>query len=347
MRIGVLDVGSNTAHLLIADGGVGVPLPLHAIKTRLRLAEHVDADGAVGPTAIDRLGDAVADAIAKARAWQVQELYAYATAVVRDAPNQEEILSAVWNRSGVRLGLLTGREEAELTFLAARRWMGWRSGPLLVLDIGGGSLEIAYGHDVAPQFAVSLPVGAGRLTRERLRGDPPSQRQLKALRRHVRDQLTEAATRMHWEGTGTAAATSRTFHQLARLCGAPPKRLGPFVPRHLRREDLEKQLKRLARLPAARRAKLPGISAPRARQSLAGAVVAHTTMTAFGLGEVTICPWALREGILLRRLEHAAWWEDHTTRLDVPDVRPPAPDLQAVADVVPLERVRASRVSDS
>ncbi|MCW6006455.1 Ppx/GppA family phosphatase [Micromonospora sp. CPCC 205371] len=345
MRIGVLDVGSNTAHLLIADGGVGVPLPLHAIKTRLRLAEHVDAEGALGAPAIDRLGDAVADAVAKARAWQVQELYAYGTAVVRDAPNQQEILSAVWNRSGVRLGLLTGREEAELTFLAARRWMGWRSGPLLVLDIGGGSLEIAYGHDVSPQFAVSLPVGAGRLTRERLRGDPPSRAKIKALRGHVRDQLAEAATRMHWEGTGTTTATSRTFHQLARLCGAPPKRLGPFVPRHLRRGELEKQLKRLARMRAAERAKLPGISAPRARQSLAGAIVAHTTMTAFGLDEVTLCPWALREGILLRSPDPGAWWADHPPRLAVPDIRPPAPDVGADADVVPLGRARTSRRS--
>jgi exopolyphosphatase / guanosine-5'-triphosphate,3'-diphosphate pyrophosphatase len=345
MRIGVLDVGSNTTHLLIAEGGVGLPLPLHAIKTRLRLAEHVDADGTVGESAVAQLAAAVQDAVAQARVWQVQELFVYATAVVRDAPNQQEVLSAVHDESGIRLGLLSGPEEAELTFLAARRWMGWRSGPLLLLDIGGGSLEIAYGHDISPDFAVSLTVGAGRLTRERLHGDPPSSAEVKAVRRHVRDQLTEAATRMHWEGPCTAVATSRTFHQLARLCGAPPRRLGPFVHRELHRQELKKQLARLARLPATERAKLPGISTPRARQSLAGAIVAHTTMTLFGLDGVTICPWALREGILLRRLEQATWWADHATQLDVPDLRPAAPQSHADADVVSLDQARTTRTS--
>jgi exopolyphosphatase/guanosine-5'-triphosphate,3'-diphosphate pyrophosphatase len=345
MRIGVLDVGSNTAHLLISDGSDGVPLPVHAVKTKLRLAEHVGADGGLSTRAVKRLAAAVNDAVAQAQQCQVGEWFSYATAVVRDAPNQQEILSAVQERSGVRLGLLSGREEAELTFLAARRWMGWRSGPLLLLDIGGGSLEIAYGQDVSPQFAVSLPLGAGRLTRERLHGDPPSRAEVKALRRYIGDQLAEAATRMHWEGPCTAVATSRTFHQLARLCGAPAKRLGPFVRRQLRRDDLKEQLKRLARLPAAERARLRGISAPRARQSLAGAVVAHTTMTLFGIDEVVICPWALREGILLRRLEHAAWWDQHKTRLDVPDLTPAEPGVpaEAAADVVPLKQARSAR----
>jgi exopolyphosphatase/guanosine-5'-triphosphate,3'-diphosphate pyrophosphatase len=345
MRIGVLDVGSNTAHLLIAEGGAGVPLPLHAVKTKLRLAEHVRSDGTVGTHAVERLAIAVQEAVAQARQSQVRQLFAYATAVVRDAPNQHDILSAVQECSGIQLGLLSGSEEAELTFLAARRWMGWRCGPLLLLDIGGGSLEIAYGQEVSPQFAISLPLGAGRLTRERLHGDPPAPAEVRALRRHITEQLTEAATRMQWEGPCTAVATSRTFHQLARLCGAPAKRLGPFVPRQLGRTDLKEQLKRLTRLPAAERAKLPGISAARSRQSLAGAVVAYTTMRLFGLDEVTICPWALREGILLRRLEQAAWWDQHTTPLDVPDLRPAVPpdNTGTGADVVPLKQAKSAR----
>jgi exopolyphosphatase / guanosine-5'-triphosphate,3'-diphosphate pyrophosphatase len=305
----------------------------------------VRSGGTVGTRAVERLAIAVQYAVAQAKQWQVRELFVYATAVVRDAPNQHEILTTVQDRSGVQLGLLSGDEEAELTFLAARRWMGWRCGPLLLLDIGGGSLEVAYGQDVSPQFAISLPLGAGRLTRERLHGDPPSLAEVKALRRHIADQLTEAATRMQWEGPCTAVATSRTFHQLARLCGAAPKRLGPFVPRQLGREDLKEQLKRLARLPAAKRAKLPGTSTPRSRQSLAGAVVAHTTMTLFGLDEVAVCPWALREGILLRRLEQAAWWHQHTTALDTLDLRPAVPPEHtgAGAEVVPLKQARSAR----
>jgi len=326
MRVGVLDVGSNSAHLLVADTGVGLPLPVHAVKTRLRLADKVDAVGALDLRAVARLAEVVDKAVAAAREWEVGQLFGYATAVVRDAPNRDQVLAAVQQRAGIRLGLLTGLEEGRLTFLAARRWMGWRSGPLLLLDIGGGSMEIAFGQDVVPEFAVSLPLGAARLTREMSLSDPARPAELRALRKKVRDELAQVATRMRWEGTRTAVATSRTFQQLARLCGAPPMRDGPFVPRVLRRDDLRAQLKRLAALPVAERDGLPGISAARARQSLAGAIVAHTAMSLLGVSEVVVCPWALREGILLRRLESATGWHTEDTALPVlrpsPVIRP-------------------------
>lgn len=320
-----------------------MPLPVRAVKTKLRLAERVGPDGSLSHSAVTRLASAVAGAVAQAREMGVEELFGYATAVVRDAPNRDEVLSAVHRRSGVTLGVLSGVEEAELTFLAARRWMGWRAGPLLLLDIGGGSVEVAFGQDVSTEIAVSLPLGAGRLTRERLRGDPPTRRQVKQLRAYLREELGEIAQRLSWAQPQTAVATSRTFHQLARLCGAAPRRRGPFEPRLLHRKDLRDQLGRLARLPAADRARLPGISRPRARQSLAGALVAHTAMDLFGLREVTVCPWALREGILLHRLESTDWWRERSLALGVrpprpaaPDVAPPAPP-HPLADVVPIE----------
>ncbi|MEJ3750004.1 Ppx/GppA family phosphatase [Actinomycetes bacterium KLBMP 9797] len=341
MRIGVLDVGSNTTHLLVADAVGGLPLPVHAKKTKLRLAERVDRTGALSAEAVDRLATAVAGAVGHARSWAVQELFGYATAVIRDAPNRDEALAAVHERAGVRLGLLEGREEAELTFLAARRWMGWRAGPMLLLDIGGGSLEIAYGNEVTPDFAVSLPLGAGRLTRERLTGDPPRPNQVRSLRAHVREQLEEVAVRLRWERAHTVVATSRTFHQLARLCGAPPRRKGPFVSRVLRRADLKEQVDLLARLSEAERARLPGISVARARQSLAGAIVAHTAMSMFGLREVTVCPWALREGILLRRVETPDGWGERALRFGVRAPRPAVPP-DDYADVVQLPVSSAS-----
>ncbi|GAB7044379.1 MULTISPECIES: Ppx/GppA family phosphatase [Catenuloplanes] len=318
MRIGVLDVGSNTAQLVVADVGDGVPLPVHAIKEPVRLAEVIGRDGALCAEAIDRLATAVGAAVAQARRWEVQELFAYATAVVRDAPNRDAALAGIEARTGVRLGTLSGTEEAELTFLAVRRWMGWRAGPLLLLDIGGGSAEIAYGHDLAPSFAVSLPIGAARITRERLRGDPPRSAKVDKVRGYLRRELGEVASRMRWDAPRTAVATSRTFQQLAQLCGAPPLRHGLFVPRVLRREELARQIGRLGALTAAKRARLPGISAPRARQSLAGALVAHTMLDMFGLDEVTICPWALREGILLRRVESAGSWAGRALTLAEP-----------------------------
>ena len=129
---------------------------------------------------------------------------------------------------------------------------------------------MACGRGRFPDFAASLPLGAGRLTREYLGGqDPPSEEDLRALRRRVRHQLRDVAERLRWEGPHAAVATSRTFQQLARLCGAAPGRQGLFVARQLNRGDLRACLPRLAALPAAERAALPGVSAPRARQSLA------------------------------------------------------------------------------
>ncbi|MBO1332228.1 Ppx/GppA family phosphatase [Streptomyces sp. VRA16 Mangrove soil] len=312
MRISVVDVGSNTVRLAIADARDGAPLPVHTSKRRLRLSEEVDGDRRLGPRAIRRIADAVADACAEAERWGSDEPFVFATAIVRDAPNRDEVLAAVTDGTGVRMRVLPGEVEAELTFLAARRWMGWRAGPLGVLDIGGGSLEVAFGRGRLPDFAVSLPLGARRLTREHL-GDAeqPDDASLRALRRHVRHQLRDVAARIRWEGPLTAAATSRTFTQLARLCGAPPGRHGPFVRRELHRADLRCAVSSLAELPVSRRAELPGISAPRAAQSLAGALVGHTAMKLMGIRRLTISPWAIREGILLRRIEgDTEWWTE-------------------------------------
>ncbi|AXK35688.1 Ppx/GppA family phosphatase [Streptomyces armeniacus] len=311
MRLAVVDVGSHTVRLEIADSGEAATLPVHTAKWRLRLARRVKADGHIPAGEVDRVCQAVAAARDEAQEWGAQEVFAVATAVVRAAPNRREVLDAVHDRSGVPLRVLSGKREAELAFLAARRWMGWQAGPLALVDIGGGSLEVAFGRTGLPDFAASAPLGAGLVTREFFAGqDPPRPRQIKAVRREVRRQLREPAARVRWEAPRTAVATSRTFEQLARLCGSAPKCEGPFVPRRLERGDLRRAVKQLASMPAAQRAKLPGISRARAEQSLAGAVVADVTMELLGLESVTICPWALREGVLLHRLESgdAAGW---------------------------------------
>ncbi|MDT0433773.1 Ppx/GppA family phosphatase [Streptomyces sp. NPDC005840] len=318
MRISVVDVGSKTVRLVVADAQGGVALPVHTAKWPLRLSEHLTADGSIDGAAVERIVASVAEARRTACRWGATAPLAFATTVVRSATNRREVLDAVRDGAGVDLCTLPGEVEAELTFLAARRWMGWRSGPLAMLDIGGGSLEVAFGRGRLPDFVASLPLGAGRLTEEFFTADdPPGPEVVRELRRRVRHQLRDAAARIRWEGPRTAVATSRTFQQLGRLCGAEPGRHGPFVERRLRRPDLRAGMERLAELPAAERAELPGISAPRSAQSLAGAVVAHTAMKLTGLKEVTICPWAIREGILLRHIEDGPdWWGEISSRLD-------------------------------
>ncbi|MGW6789477.1 Ppx/GppA phosphatase family protein [Streptomyces chartreusis] len=312
MRISVLDAGSNTVRLAVCDVGDGVPLPVHTAKWKLRLSEQVGADGCLGEEATDRLVKALRAACEMSRQWDAPEPLAFATAVVRDAPDRADVLAAVHSRTGLPLRVLPGEAEARLTFLGARRWMGWRSGPLALFDIGGGSLEVAFGRGRTPDFAASLPLGANRLSNEFFgSADPPSQADIVAMRRKVRHQLRDVSARIRWEHPHTAVATSRTFQQLARLCGAAPGRHGPFVERALRRQDLRRAIEQLSGLSADERAALPGISGPRSRQSLAGAIIGHAAMKLSGVKSLMICPWALREGILLRYLEDGAdWWAD-------------------------------------
>ncbi|MFD8169687.1 Ppx/GppA family phosphatase [Streptomyces cellulosae] len=306
MRLGVLDVGSNTVHLLVVDAHPGArPLPAHSHKTELRLAQLLDDEGAIGPDGIDRLVAVVHEALQAAEDKGVEELLPFATSAVRDARNADDVLARVREETGVELQVLSGEEEAKLTFLAARRWFGWSSGKLLVIDIGGGSLEIAYGMDEEPDAAVSLPLGAGRLTAGWLPGDPPEAEEVRALRRHVRTEIAHTVGEFSRFGAPDhVVATSKTFKQLARLAGAPGSAEGLYVQRELKRESLEAWVPRLAGMTAAERAELPGVSEARAGQLLAGAMVAEGAMDLFGVERLEICPWALREGVILRRLDH-------------------------------------------
>ncbi|MFF9097253.1 Ppx/GppA family phosphatase [Streptomyces sp. NPDC014776] len=306
MRLGVLDVGSNTVHLLVVDAHPGArPLPAHSHKTELRLAQLLDGEGAIGTEGVDKLVAVVKDALQAAEDKGVEDLLPFATSAVREAGNADDVLARVRDETGVELQVLTGAEEARLTFLAARRWFGWSAGKLLVLDIGGGSLEIAYGIDEEPDAAVSLPLGAGRLTAAWLPGDPPDPDDVRALRRHVRAQIARTVGEFSRFGAPDhVVATSKTFKQLARLTGAARSAEGLYVQRELKRETLEAWVPKLAEMTAAQRAELPGVSEGRAGQLLAGALVAEGAMDLFDVEALEVCPWALREGVILRRLDH-------------------------------------------
>ncbi len=306
MRLGVLDVGSNTVHLLVVDAHPGArPLPAHSHKVELRLAQLLDGEGAIGPDGVDRLIAVVQDALQAAEDKGVEDLLPFATSAVREAGNADDVLARVRAETGVELQVLSGEEEARLTFLAARRWFGWSAGKLLVLDIGGGSLEIAYGIDEDPDAAVSLPLGAGRLTAGRLHGDPPDPEDVRALRRHVRAEIARTVGEFSRFGAPDhVVATSKTFRQLARIAGAARSTEGLYVQRELKRESLEAWVPRLAAMTTDERAELPGVSDGRAGQLPAGALVAEGAMDLFGVERLEICPWALREGVILRRLDH-------------------------------------------
>jgi len=305
MRLGVIDVGSNTVHLLVVDAHVGAhPLPASSHKIGLRLSEHVDEDGSIDRSGADALVAFTRECLTFAEDQGVEDLLAFATSAIREAPNGETVLARVLEETGVELQVLSGEDESKLTFLAVRRWFGWSSGRLLVMDIGGGSLEIAAGIDEVPDAALSLPLGAGRLTRAALSGDPPTSAQIKALRKKVRADIARAVRDVSRAGVPDRfVGTSKTLRSLARIAGAAPSADGPYAVRALERRRVAALTSRLAEMTTAERSQLSGVSAGRAPQLLAGAIVAEAAMDLLGIERLDICPWALREGVILRRLD--------------------------------------------
>lgn len=313
MRLGVLDVGSNTVHLLLVDAHIGAkPEAFASHKRPLSLVRHLDEDGAITEQGQDELIGFIEEAARFAARHRADDMLSFCTSAIREAANGDQVLARVAEEAEVELMELTGAQEAAMTFFAARRWRGWSAGHIVNVDIGGGSLEIAYGQDELPTTAMSVPLGAGRLTRDWLPGeagaDPgeqvPSKQRIKELKTYVREELEAArlefpALSRHTE----VLATSKTFRSLARMTGAAPSAEGPYVRRTLAQKDLKPLVKRLGSMTAQERGELPGVSVTRSRQVFAGALVAEQAMKVFGIEELQICPWALREGLILRRLD--------------------------------------------
>ena len=321
MRLGVLDVGSNTVHLLVVDAHRGAhPMPMTSEKSVLRLAEHMDAGGKITLEGADHLIRTVSAAAESASAMGCADLMAFATSAVRDASNVGAVLARVQAETGIELEVLSGKQEAILTFLAVRRWCGWSAGRVLMLDIGGGSLEIASGIDEEPDVAVSLPLGAGRLTRSWLAHDPPRRRELASLREYIGEQLEDPARRLRKvDAPDQVVGTSKTFRSLARLTGAAPSSAGLRVRRTLTDAGLRQVIAFISRMSCDDLAELEGVSASRSHQLVAGALVAQAAMRALDVDELSLCPWALREGVILQKLD----WLDGIDRTAQPGRRPP------------------------
>jgi exopolyphosphatase/guanosine-5'-triphosphate,3'-diphosphate pyrophosphatase len=306
MRLGVLDIGSNTVHLLLVDAYAGArPVAFATHKRPLSLVRFLDDAGAISEEGQAELLDFVREAARFAARHGAEDMLAFCTSAIREAANGQQVLDRVLAETGVELGELSGEQEAGMTYHAVRRWYGWGAETILDLDIGGGSFEMAIGTDEFPAAARSVPLGAGRLTRDWLPGDPPAISDIKALRAYVRETLEDPVRELSALGKPSlVAGTSKTFRSLARITGSAPSTEGPYVKRVLRLEDLKLWTNRLAAMSAAERAELPGVSEIRAPQLLAGAIVAGEAMKAFGIKSLRICPWALREGLILRRFDH-------------------------------------------
>ena len=300
MRLGVLDVGSNTVHLQIMDAHHGsAPVPYQSFKEEIRLAEFLTDSGDLSSDGIATLLGTLNRLKNQARDIKIDETLAFATSAIREANNSEKVLDAVLGETGIDLEVLSGEDEARFTFLAVRRWVGWSAGDVLLLDIGGGSLEIARGDQENPSYSNSVMLGASRMTRQFLSGDPFSEKSLKKLEKHIEETLSPLKSDVGDTSKCSVIGTSKTFRTLRRI----QENYLPELGRDLRQDGLKKITQKLQTMTHAQRADLPGVSTSRARQIVAGAMVAHKTMESLGIEKLTQCPWALREGIVLQRLD--------------------------------------------
>jgi exopolyphosphatase/guanosine-5'-triphosphate,3'-diphosphate pyrophosphatase len=284
-RAAVLDVGCFSAHLVVVEGSVTRPLVSH--KVRLRLDRALDDTNRISAEGIERIAAAVAEVQQRLRRVRVPVFLPFATSSVRDAANAEQVVTGVAQRTGLELRLLSGEREARMSYTAARSWFG-STGPLAVLDIGGGTVELAVGDAGKPRFAGSLPFGARTLTRSGIA--------LAEMRAVLPDRIAAALppeVRAEF-AAGRAVGCSKVFQQLAKMTGSPAR---------LHAAALTEWIPRLAGMSPGRRAQLPGISRHRARQSLAGAVVAEALLQATGHDAIDISPWSTKEGLLLNLLK--------------------------------------------
>ncbi|MFC5938684.1 hypothetical protein ACFPVT_04640 [Corynebacterium choanae] len=306
MRLGVLDVGSNTVHLIVVDAHHGGhPTPMSDWKTPLRLVEYLDDDGNITKKGRKKLLAAAAEAMDLATKLRCDEMLAIATSAIRSAGNGDSVIAEVAAATGVQLQVLSGQKEAELTFLAVRRWYGWSAGRITNLDIGGGSLELSTGTDEVPDLARSVDLGANRLTHDWIHTDPPEKKTIALLRDYIDAELAPIADEFRRFGSAEkAVGTSKTFRTLARLTGAAPSSAGARVPRTVTAPGIRQLIAFISRMTTADRAELEGVSAHRSEQIVAGALVAEAAMRALQIEQLQICPWALREGVILRRIDN-------------------------------------------
>jgi exopolyphosphatase/guanosine-5'-triphosphate,3'-diphosphate pyrophosphatase len=317
MRLAVLDVGSNTAHLLVVDGRHdGGFTVVRRERETLRLAEAAFPSLSLPDEAVGRLVATVGRMRRVADELRAGALVGFATSAIREARNGLDALGRVREATGVTIEVLAGVEEARLTYLAARRWTAFSARRLVVVDIGGGSLEVAAGEGERPELAESLPLGATRLQRRFVRSDPVRPEELVALRVHALELLGPLAGRIREQPFDLACGTSKTFRSLGEVARALPE--AP-TPAHafgfagidgqtapvLTREALNVVAGALARTSARERARLAGLDQLRAASAVAGSQVAALAVQAFGVHELVLAPWALREGVILEALAGA------------------------------------------
>ncbi len=302
MRVAVVDIGSNSTRLLIADVDDGrVTDELERISVVTRLGAGVDADGRLRDDAMERVYSTLADFRALIGRHHAGTALAVLTSAVRDAANGEEFAGVVERRFGLTPHVLTGDQEAQLSFLGATSDRDPSdTTPTLLVDIGGGSTEVVIGTGREAEFHVSNQVGVVRQTERHIHTDPPTDAELEAVREDARAVLRRGVPAERREDVKRAIAVAGTATSLAAIA----QELDPYDPERvhgyvLSRTESEAILRRLASMPLAERRHVAGLDPARAPTIVAGAVILLCVMDLFGLDETEVSEHDILRGAAL------------------------------------------------
>jgi exopolyphosphatase/guanosine-5'-triphosphate,3'-diphosphate pyrophosphatase len=286
MRRAVIDIGTNTVKLLVADVSRGQVVSITAKDRTTRLGEGVDGSRKFLPAAMARTVQAIQDYLAEAKGLGATDFRALATSAARDAANRNEFFDRVERECGLRIELISGEREAELIFRGVSSDPEWSGQPILVMDVGGGSAEFIQGQGGKMDRYQSLPLGALRLTEKF--GD----KRFRELCEHVRATLRDALAGYNANHC-RLIATGGTITTLARVeCGAIDHAM-------ISREKLRVLVRRLETMPFAKRKKVSGLPPERADIIVAGGAVFIVAMEVLGAGELTVSVRNLRYGALV------------------------------------------------
>jgi len=310
MIIAALDIGSNSIHLVVVETDHEKPFRVLARgKEVVRLGRSTARDRKLSNAAIDRAVACIRKFRLRAQTYNAQEIIAVATSAVREAANRDEFLRRVTEEAGVHVELLSGIEEARLIALAVAVKCRQRSKQrLLVIDIGGGSTELAVTQNGEPTALVSLKLGAVRLTEQFVTSDPVSEKHLRRLRSELREVISHRAPEIQAVGFDVCYGTSGTINALSGVMmrrrieqgrGHPNRRQAETP---LTFEEVRALNQELTALSLDERVRVPGLNRARAEIIVAGGQLIEAIMETAGVAELTACDWALREGVIIAQL---------------------------------------------
>jgi exopolyphosphatase / guanosine-5'-triphosphate,3'-diphosphate pyrophosphatase len=297
--VAVVDVGSNSTRLLVADVGQGQVSEVERRSTVTRLGRGVDLSGQLSAEAIEAACGAIAEYVEICREAGVERTVAIATSAVRDAANGSAFVAELRERFALSARVLDGEEEARLTYRGATVGQP-PTAPTLVIDIGGGSTEMVVGTGEEVAFHASLQAGVVRHTERHFSGDPPAVAEMEALASDVRALIAGGLDGQAGARTSAGIAVAGTPTSLA----AVELGLEPYDPSRvhghvLSLQTIQRLLSRFASAPLPERAAIPGLHPDRAPTIIAGAVILIEAMRAFGLDQIQASEHDILYGVAL------------------------------------------------